>query len=125
MKINNISNTASFGRVYAVAGKPEKTEKLVNFLDKQEKKSGGIVTIEDITDVYKKNSANSKGLCSKYAQRGNEILLIVTGKEDHKKMSFMEPGWTTISAITQHIDKFITLNNIHNDAKDIIRTMKK
>ena len=118
MKISNINSSASFGRVYAVAGQKQKITKLKEILEK----SDGNSLVLDATDIYVRNQGN--GLCTKSAKRGKKIAFVITGK-DIDRACFMESGWGSVNGISRHIYKFIDLNNVHNNAAEIITAMKR
>ncbi len=119
MRISNISNYINFGRVYAVAGTREQVEELKAIVNR----SRGDGFFLSATHIYK--DRKSDGLCTEAAKQGNEIAFVVAGKEDVEKVSFMHPGWSSVNGISNHIDRFIQLSNVKEQAKAIQRAMKK
>ena len=104
MKINNISNAQSFGKVYAIAGSDAEIEKLKRKAFKAE----GDLIVFDATDLYT-DSPMTSGFCSGAAHNEESIAIFVTGKEDTDNVRAMRPGWDSLNAITQHIFYFYNL----------------
>lgn len=100
MKVKSIS----FNGVIGVYGKPETLKKVSNALNKTQG-----TDYFDATNMYKNNSG--RGLLTKASQLGNEVALIVTGKEDIHKVNFMEQGWTSLNGISHHIKEVVNLEN--------------
>lgn len=120
MKINSVGAAQNFGKVFAVAGTKEKTNKLKTIISQSE----GKADVYEATDMYR-NATETKGACSKAASRGKQVNFVVTGTNDTEKAAFMETGWTSLGGISQHIDKFIDLHNVKADVKPIQKAMKK
>lgn len=119
MRVNNISNNVNFGKIYAVAGTRKQADKLKKIIEK----SYGNGMYIDATNLYKNRIG--KGLCTQAANRGKKIGFVVTGKADTNKVRFMESGLSTINGISQNIDEFISLHNVHSDAKKIKKAMRQ
>lgn len=119
MKIGNISNNVNFGRVYALAG----TKEQINEVKQIVRKTRGFGHFFEVTDMYKKNTGD--GLCTQAAKSGKEVVFVVAGQEDYNKVNFMSPGWTSLNGISQHIDRFIELDNVKKQAQAIQKMMKK
>ncbi len=119
MRIGNISNNINFGRVYAVAGTREQVEEMKAIVNR----SKGDGFFLSATHLYKDRTG--EGLCTEAAKQGDEIAFIVAGKEDVEKVSFMYPGWSSVNGVSNHIDRFIKLTNVKEQAKAIQRAMKK
>lgn len=119
MRVNNISNNLSFGRVYACAGTKEQMNQLKNIVQKS--KGNGIFI--EATDLYINRVGN--GLCTQAAQNGKEIAFVIAGKKDVDNVSFMNQGWGSINGISQHINRFIELTDVKKQARAIQKMMKK
>ncbi len=119
MRVGNISNNINFGRVYAVAGTKEQVEELKAIVNNS-KGEGFFISA---TNLYK--DRKGEGECTKAAKEGKEVAFVVAGKEDVEKVSFFAPGWGSINGISQHIDRFIELNNVKLQAKAIQKAMQK
>lgn len=119
MRVNNISNHTSFGRVYACAGTKEQMNELQNIVNKS-KGNGMFISA---TDLYVNRAGN--GLCTQAAHQGKEIAFVVAGKEDTNKVSFMEFGWSSVNGISRHIDRFIELTDVKKQSRAIQKMMKK
>ena len=119
MRIGNITNNVNFGRVYAVAGTKEQVDEVKQIV----RKTRGFGHFFNVTDLYKKSSTN--GLCSEAVQNGKEVAFVVAGQEDYNKVNFMSPGWTSLNGISQHIDRFIELDNVKKQSQAIQKMMKK
>lgn len=121
MRISNISNNINFGRVYAVAGTKEQVDELKSIVNN----SKGEGFFLSATHLYKDRKGDGEGACTKAAKDGKEIAFVVAGKEDVEKVSFFAHGWGSINGISQHIDRFIELNNVKLQAKAIQKAMQK
>ena len=119
MRISNISSNINFGRVYAVAGTKEQVEELKAIVNN----SKGEGFFLNATHIYKDRKGD--GLCTNAVKEGKEIAFVVAGKEDVEKVSFFAPGWGSINGISNHIDRFIELNNVKAQAKAIKKAMQK
>ena len=119
MRVNNISNNLSFGRVYACAGTKEQMNQLKNIVQKS--KGNGIFI--EATDLYINRIGD--GLCTQAAQNGKEIAFVIAGKKDVDNVSFMKSGWGSINGISQHINRFIELTDVKKQARAIQKMMKK
>ena len=119
MRISNISNNVNFGRVYAVAGTKEQVEELKAIVNN----SKGEGFFLNATHIYK--DRKGEGQCTNAVKEGKEIAFVVAGKEDVEKVSFFAPGWGSINGISNHIDRFIELNNVKAQAKAIKKAMQK
>ena len=107
-----------YDSVYALAGTPEQLEDLQRIL----KNTKGVANYSNATHLYQGRKTN--GLCSKAVQDGKEIAFVVTGKENNRNISFMEFGWSSINAISRRIEKFISLENVPEQAKAIQEAME-
>ena len=119
MRIGNISNQTSFGKVYAVAGKPEQIKELKENI----KYTDGNVLALDATDIYK--IMPSKGKCSKAVKDGKDVAFFITGKDDTQKVDYMFDGWGSIFGISKHIDKFINLRSTKAATEEIRTSIAK
>ena len=119
MKVDNISNKISFGRVYACAGTKEQINQLKTVVERA--KGSGIFF--DATDIYV-NRVGS-GLCTDAAHNGKEIAFVIAGKKDVDNVMFMRQGWGSINGISKHIDRFIELVDVKKQAQAIKKMMKK
>lgn len=100
MKTNNISFTGVIG----VYGKPATLNKISNAL----KKAQG-TEYHEATSLYKNNYG--QGLLTTACRHGNDVALIVAGKEDIRKVNFMEQGWTSLNGISHHIKEVVNMEN--------------
>jgi len=119
MRVNNISNNLSFGKVYACAGTKEQINELKDII--QSSKGNGMVY--NATDLYINREGD--GLCTQAARQGKEIAFVVAGKKDTDKVSFMESGWSSINGISRHLDRFIELTDVKKQVRAIQIMMKK
>ncbi len=118
MRINNISSTANFGKVYAVAAPELQLEK---FKEKAIRAKGHLIVF-DATDLYR-NQPMASGFCSRAAHDGESVAMFITGEEDTDNVRFMRPGWTSLNGITQHIFNFYSLQQ--DGTKNPLRTIKR
>ena len=119
MKIGNISSNANFGRIYAVAGTKEQVAEVEQIV----KKTRGYGMFFDATDLYRRNTGD--GLCTQAAKSGKEVAFVVAGKEDYNNVNFMRPGWSSLNGISQHIDRFIELDNVKKQSQAIKKMIRK
>ncbi len=121
MKVSNINSQTSFGRVYAVAGSQEQLNELKNRI----KNNKGELIVLQSTSLYNDKYCRAYGQCADAVKEGNEIAFFVTGKKDNKKIRYMESGWSSLTGISRHIDRFIQLGDIESTAKKISKDMRK
>ncbi len=107
MRLGSIQNNIK--KIYIVAGTPQKTDKLTSIIKESETKKGGFVLIKNITNLLKKKSSKY-GKCSKLIKNGNDILIIITGKNDCTKNSSNHKS-KIYSGFKNKLYKFINLSN--------------
>ena len=71
----------------------------------------------DATDLCRRNTGD--GLCTQAAKSGKEVAFVVAGKEHYNNVNFMRPGWSSLNGISQQIDRFIELDNVKNNLKQL------
>ncbi|MBQ3642340.1 hypothetical protein II906_10525 [bacterium] len=121
MKINNISNGTSFGKVYAIAGKKHKLERFTQKANKEE----GYLTVLDATDLYYRSRiASAYGV--KEAFSNDHVSLFVTGKEDTDNVKNKKEGWSSLEEIGHNMYRFYSLSkDAKAPMKEILREIKK
>ena len=107
-----------YAQVYAVAGTPEQIHELRGIIARTQ----GYATCLDATDLYK--GGYSSGECGKAANEGKEIAFVVTGKQANKALSFMDYGWSSINGVSKRLQRFISLDNVKEQAKQIQEAME-
>lgn len=107
-----------YAQVYAIAGTPEQIHELRSIIAKTQ----GYATCLDATDLYK--GSHSDGQCAKAANEGKEIAFVVTGKASNKALSFMDYGWSTLNGVSKRLQRFISLDNVKEQAKQIQEAME-
>lgn len=108
----------SFGKVYALYGSKKQIADTCCGIRHDLAHKNSSITILDATDIYQNN--RGRGILTQAAHNGKDVCFVVTGKEDCKKISFMDYGWSTINGISQHIYKGFDLDKINEcDIKEI------
>lgn len=107
-----------YSSVYAVAGTSEQIEELNKIIAK----TRGYATSMDATHLYK--GSFSDGQCAKAANEGKEIAFIVTGKAANRALSFMDYGWSSVNGVSKRLQKFISLDDVKTQAKQIQEAME-
>ena len=107
-----------YSSVYAVAGTSEQIHELRGIIARTQ----GYATCLDATDLYK--GGYSSGQCGKAANEGKEIAFVVTGKQANKALSFMDYGWSSVNGVSKRLQRFISLDNVKEQAKQIQEAME-
>lgn len=116
-QIENISK--QYPGVFAVAGTKEQINQLRNIVSK----SKGNGYFMEATSLY--TNRKGSGLCTDAAKSGKEVAFVVTGKEATDNVSFMNYGWSSINGVSRHIDRFVELTDVKEQAKAIQEAMQQ
>lgn len=103
MAIGNVS----FGSVIAVAGKPNKINKINKKLHAYDNNN---LIMKDVTNYYK--NASSQGVLAQYAQKGDKIEIYVTGN-DVEKVKNKENNWKTIEGILSNLTSYFNTDKMN------------
>ncbi len=116
MKIVRVTGI-TFGKITAVSGKPSKMKFLNKAMDGYVQNK--TIMRKDVTSKYV--NASTSGLMAKAANRGDSVIIYITG-DDIQRIKMKVPQWDTIEGVLSNITEYINLNNLSlMDAADKIR----
>ncbi|MBQ8887598.1 MAG: hypothetical protein IJY61_07860 [Candidatus Gastranaerophilales bacterium] len=119
MKIGNISNNTSFGKIYAVVGDKKNMSKLRIFVADEKKTSNNPAMVYNLTN----HPSIPTSIANKLEDK-QQLCVVVTGEESLKSTNNLV-GKELSSFLLTSADKFIKLSsNIKRDAVEILQSIK-
>ena len=119
MKIGNISNNTSFGKIYAVVGDKKNMSKLRIFVADERKNSNNPAMVYNLT-----NNTNIPTTIAKKVDDKHQLCIVVTGEESLKSTNKLA-GKDLSSFLLSSADKLIKLGtNVKSDAVEILQSIK-
>ena len=119
MKIGNISNNTSFGKIYAVVGDKKNMSKLRILVADEKKTSNNPAMFYNLTNHPSIPSSIAKKLDDK-----QQLCVVVTGEESLKSTNTLV-GNELSAFLLSSADKFIKISTcIKKDAVEILQSIK-
>ena len=117
MKISNVSQNTSFGKIFQVVGENQHMKEFKTLIQQEEKKTGNPAKIYDVTDIFASMPKTGAFFANK------DVFYVVTGpdyEEDDKNNDSSD-----FLYLVSCTDKIIKLGkNIKDDALDVLKAIK-
>ena len=118
MKIGNISNNTSFGKIYTVIGGKKDMSQLRIHISDVKKETNNPAMVYNLTNHSTVPKATKDKL------KGRQLCVVVTGEESLKSTNKLA-GSQLSSFLIDSADKIIKLgSNVKNDAVEILQSIK-
>ena len=118
MKISNVSQNTSFGKIFQVVGDKQHMKELRSLVQQEEKKTGNPTKIYDVTDIFSSMPKTKEILANK------DVFYVVTGPDYEEDVRNNDSS--DFLYLVSCTDKIIKLGkNIKNDAICILNAIKE
>ena len=120
MKISSQPNNITFGKVFAIAGKPAQFDELHSIVSSA-KGSYGLYSADSI----KLPGERGDNFIKSAKTKKKNVYVLVAGHEDMDKIILSKRGWTSLQGICNKVTSFINLKNLETDVAPILDAMKR